>query len=84
MAADDLSVPTGLFTRVDPVDAAVGGLEPNGESISDVETAYACMSGRSKAKNAPAAAIIWGLSGLDTELAWLPFLECCMPWTIEV
>jgi hypothetical protein len=31
----------------------------------------------------PAAAIIWGLSGL-VELAKLPFLECCMPWTILV
>ena len=32
----------------------------------------------------PAAAIIWGLKGLEAELAMLPFLECCMPCTMEV
>lgn len=31
----------------------------------------------------PAAAIICGLSGLVEE-AKLPFLECCMPWTMLV
>jgi hypothetical protein len=31
----------------------------------------------------PAAAIICGLNGLVEE-AKLPFLECCMPWTILV
>jgi hypothetical protein len=31
--------------------------------------------------SAPAAAMICGLSGLG-ELAKLPFLECCIPWTI--
>jgi hypothetical protein len=33
---------------------------------------------------APTAAIICGLSGLLEELAKLPFLECCMPWTMLV
>jgi hypothetical protein len=42
----------------------------------------ACMSIRSSPR--PAAAIIWGLSGLDEELAPLPFLECWIPWTMDV
>jgi len=33
---------------------------------------------------APAAAIICGLNGLFEELAKLPSLECCMPWTMLV
>lgn len=28
--------------------------------------------------------MISGLSGLDEVLAWLPFLECCIPCTMEV
>lgn len=42
------------------------------------------ISDRSDIKPTPAAAMICGLRGLDVELARLPFLECCMPWTIDV
>lgn len=42
------------------------------------------MSARSGVSPAPAAAMISGLNGLDELLAWLPFLECCIPCTIEV
>lgn len=38
-----------------------------------------CKSARSGEMPAPAAAIIWGLRGLEWLLARLPFLECWMP-----
>jgi hypothetical protein len=66
---------------VDPA-MAVGGLEPAGDSDSNLAVAAECMSYLSKPT--PAAAIICGLRGLDDELAMLPFLECWMPWTMEV
>ena len=62
-------------------DSDVPGLDTVGSS-SILKTVNG--SGRSVAIAAPAAAIICGLKGLEDELARLPFLECCIPWTIEV
>lgn len=49
------------------------------DELSASMRATAWMSGRSLARPTPAAAIIWGLKGLEEELARLPFRECCMP-----
>jgi len=62
-------------------DKAVGGREPVDSSTSC--RAIVGISDRSDKRPAPAAAIIWGLSGLDEELR-LPFRECWIPCTMEV
>lgn len=63
-------------------DNEVGGRDPivASESIRPKDD----ISGRSCVRPAPAAAMICGLSGLEVALARLPFLECCMPCTIDV
>lgn len=65
-------------------ESADGALEAMAaRETSDSSLCNTRVSGRSGRNPAPAAAIICGLSGLDVELA-LPFLECWIPWTIEV
>lgn len=55
-------------------DMEVGGREAM--DMSESTLPMACKSGLSDKRPAPAAAIICGLSGLDDELARLPFREC--------
>lgn len=53
------------------------------EFMPDMDDAYG-DSAILDASGRPAAAMIWGLSGMFEELAKLLFLECCMPWTMLV
>lgn len=63
-------------------DSEVGGRDPTAKSPSiRLKEDISC---RSDVKPPPAAAMICGLRGFEVELARLPFLECCMPWTIDV